>query len=202
MKLTVLDPKDPILRQATKPVSEKELKSPEIQQLIKAMLEFVYGSNKKGVRRNRFRLNTVGLSANQVGISKQICVVDLGIGHKSYSDVHALINPQITWSSKQSLERCEGCVNLPTIWGYVKRSQRVKVKSLDRSGNKIQLDLTGWPAILLQHEVGHLNGSLFIDKLSDPKKAHLVKDTELKEHKKLKRNWPHYIDVTDLVQKS
>jgi peptide deformylase len=142
---------------------------------------------------------TVGLSANQVGIKKRISIVDLAIGRKGYSDLYVLINPEITWFSKTMVENCEGCVNLPTIWGYVKRSKKIKVRALDRSGNELELTLNGWSAILLQHEIDHLNGKLFIDKLDDPKKAHLVEKDDYQKYKTQKKLWKKYIDVSDLI---
>jgi peptide deformylase len=91
---------------------------------------------------------------------------------------------------------------LPETWAYVERSKRVKIKAYDRSGNRIKLDLNGWPAILLQHEVDHLGGNLFIDRLTNPKKAHLVKGGELREYKKVKTNWNKFVDVSPLINKN
>jgi peptide deformylase len=201
MKLKIQDPRSPILRKPCLPLTLSELHSRKMQNIIEEMLEITYGRNNKGPERNTGKAMTVGLSANQVGIGKRISIVDLAIGRKSFSDIHVLVNPEILWKSKSLTERHEGCVNLPNIWGYVKRSQRVKVSALDRSGNKIQLDVHGWPAVLLQHEIGHLNGELFIDKLPDPTKAHLVSSKEYQAHKKAGKKWQKFIDVSSLVKK-
>jgi peptide deformylase len=200
MKLKILGSRSPILRKPCLPLTLIELHSRKFQNLLEGMLEIVYGRNNKGPDRNTNKAMTVGLSANQVGIAKRISIVDLAIGRKSYSDIHVLINPEIIWKSKSQIERREGCVNLPKIWGYTKRSKRVIVKALDRSGNKIQLDVKGWPAVLLQHEIGHLNGELFIDKLPDPTKAHLVLPRQYKANKKAGKNWQKFIDVSNLVR--
>lgn len=202
MSLEILAPADPRLRQPCLPISPTELRTKKTQQLIEDMLEIVYGKNNKGTNRDSNKAMTVGLSANQVGIDRRISIVDLAIARKGYSDIHVLINPEIIWRSKTLLDRSEGCVNLPHIWGYVKRSSRVIVQSLDRSGNRLQLDVDGWPAILLQHEIGHLNGELFIDYLEDPTKAHLIQEGEYKAAKKAKKNWDKFIDVSDLIRKS
>lgn len=197
----VLAPGDKLLRKSCLLVSPTELRTKIIQAEIEQMLDFVYGENNKGEERDKNRATTVGLSANQIGLPHRICVVDMAIGNKNFQDIQVLINPVITWSSKSVQEKAEGCVNISHTWGFIKRSARVKVSALDRSGNKLALDVVGWPAILLQHEVDHLNGILFIDRLEDPKRAHLVKDSEYKQYKKLKKGWPNYKDVSNLVIK-
>jgi peptide deformylase len=201
MSLSPLNAKNPILRKSCKSIQPSELRTKIVQDTINDMLDFVYAKNNKGKQRDANKPMRVGLSANQVGINKQISIVDLAIGRKSYNDVHVLINPKIIWKSKSTFERREGCVNLPKVWGYIKRSKRVKVTTIDRSGNKIEYDLSGWSAVLAQHEIDHLNGILFIDHLENPKKAHLVEPTEYKAHKKSKKNWNKFIDVSNLVQK-
>lgn len=199
MSLEVLELGNPILRQPCLQISPTELRTRKIQDLINKMLDIVYGRNNKGSTRHTNKPMTVGLSASQVGINKKISIVDLAIGRKSHNDIHVLINPEIIWKSKSTIERREGCVNLPTIWGYVKRSKRVIVRAVDRSGNRIKLDVSGWVAILLQHEIDHLNGNLFIDHLEDPTKAYLVLQGEYKAYKKAKKEWDKFIDVTHLI---
>lgn len=200
MNLLVLEPNHSILRSPCKIISKNELRKNSVQNEIEALIDFVYGNNNKGKTKSRRNATTVGLSANQVGIAKRISVVDLAIGRKGYSDIHVLINPEIIWASKSVIERCEGCVNLPTIWGYVQRSKRIKVKAFDRSGNEILLTVSGWPAILLQHEIDHLNGKLFIEKLPDPKKALFVEDNDYHEFKQKKSKWNKFIDVSDFIK--
>lgn len=199
MELIVLQPKHKILRTSCQALTKRDLRRTAVQKEIEAMIDFVYGNNNKGRGRNRNASMTVGLSANQVGIAKRISIVDLAIGKRGYSDIHVLINPEIVWQSQSVLENCEGCVNLPTIWGYVKRSRRVKVKALDRSGNELLLTLSGWPAILLQHEIDHLNGKLFVEKLPNPKKALLVEEGDYQEFKQKKKDWKKFIDVSGIV---
>jgi peptide deformylase len=201
MNLVVLDPKDSVLRSPCAVVPKRDLRRTSVQNEIEALIDFVYGNNNKGKNRKRNYAMTVGLSANQVGIGKRISVVDMAIGKKGYSDIQVLINPEIVWASKSFVEHCEGCVNLPTIWGYVKRSKRIKVSALDRSGNELLLTLSGWPAILLQHEIDHLQGTLFIDHLPNPKEALLVENGDYRSFKQQKKNWNKYKDVSDLIHK-
>lgn len=199
-KLYPLKPTDRLLRQIIQSISLRELHSKQPQSKIEDLLDFVYQSSNKGSQRDRTRPSTVGLSANQIGLDLSITIVDLGVGHKSYNDLHVLINPRITWSSKTIVERDEGCVNLEHIRGFVGRSARIKVEAYDRSGNKISLDVHGWPAILLQHEIDHSNGKLFIDKLKNPKKAHLVNDGQLLNYKRSRKAWDKFIDVSPLIK--
>ena len=199
MSFKPLEQGDPRLRQACKQLTKKELTQKNQQAEVSRLLEYVGGRGNKsvpGVSPDRTRPRVVGLSANQVGVMKRISIVDLAIGKRGYYDTFVLINPKIVWRSKSTLERVEGCVNFTTIWGKTKRSKTVKVEALDRSGNEISLKLTGWPAILLQHEVDHLNGHLFIDRLVDPERADLVAPSEFAAYKKTKEDWPKTIDVS------
>lgn len=200
VEFAVADPDSVVLRSATQDVGLAELRTKALQADIDQMLDFVYGKSNKGENRDNHKPTTVGLSANQVSLSKSIAIVDLAIGHKDFNDVHTLINPKIVWSSKTRVKRAEGCVNLDNIWGEVERPNRVKVEAYDRSGNKISLDLHGWPAALLQHEIDHLNGKLFIDRIDDPTKAHLVKKGEYTRYKKEHGHWQNLIDVSKLVR--
>jgi peptide deformylase len=200
MNTIILQPENPILRQQSQPITKAELRKSSVQNDIEYMLDFVYQRNEKGNKKQKTKPITVGLSANQIGLLKQISIVDLGIGKRIYSDIHVLINPEIIWHSTSTIERCEGCVNLPNIWGYIKRYKRIKIKAMDRSGNVMQLDLNGWPATLVQHEIDHLKGTLFIDHLQNPQHALLVEKKDYKKFKKDKKTWNKYIDVSHLIK--
>ena len=202
MLLQPLLESDPRLRVVCADLSKKQLSLKEQQVEIDALLNYVDGHGNKGVAtpQNKDQQSVVGLSANQVGLMKQICIVDLSIGHRGYHDLHALINPRITWRSKGTLMKNEGCVNFPTLRGLTLRARTIKVEALDRSGNEMTLKLTGWPAVLLQHEVDHLNGHLFIDRLLDPAKADLVPEGEYKNYRLQKNDWKRKIDVSSLIR--
>lgn len=199
MNLEALEPQNPLLRKPCQPVTRTELKTKKFQNMIESMLDMTYQQSNRGPKRDRNKHSIVGLSANQVGIDKRISIVDLAIGKNFFADIHVLINPEIIWKSRSTLERCEGCVNLPLIWGIVERSKRVKVKAIDRSGNNFIIDAHGWPAILLQHEIDHLNGTLFIDGVKNPTKALHVLPKDFKLFKKNWKSWKKFIDVSNLV---
>ncbi len=189
---------DKRLRTACDDVKRKELHSIKLQEKIDKLLDYVYGKNNKGQGSDKRKPMTIGLSANQVGIMKKISVLDFAIRRRTKSDVHVFLNPKILWHSKTITKCLEGCVNLPGIWGEVPRFKRVKIKALDRWGTEFVIDAKGWQAILLQHEIDHLNGILFIDHLEDSTKAHLVKQNQYKEYKKNHKTWKQFINVSKL----
>src|SRR5262249_45222580 len=83
------------------------------------------------------------------------------------------------------------------IWGVTHRAKSVRLKAMDRSGNELELKLSGWPAVLAQHEIDHLYGRLFIDRLPDPSKAHHVQKGQYMAYRRAKPgNWSEYIDVS------
>jgi len=113
----------------------------------------------------------VGLAANQVGVALQLAVIDLS-SRENEEQRHPLlviINPEIL-SVGGSITEEEGCLSIPDYSEKVKRAARVKVRAQDRTGNFFELEAEGLLAKALQHEIDHLNGLLFVDRLSQLKK--------------------------------
>jgi peptide deformylase len=203
MKLSTLKSDDPRLRTVCAALTPAQLRAKEQQTEIDGLLQYVGVRGNKAVPgevQDVAIQSVVGLSANQVGLMKQICIVDLSIGRKGYYDLHVLVNPKIVWRSKSTIAKNEGCVNFTTIRGITKRSRTVKIEALDRSGNEVALKLTGWPAVLLQHEIDHLNGHLFIDRLPDPTVADLVVPGEYQKYRKQSSTWKTKIDVSAIIK--
>lgn len=115
------------------------------------------------MRDTMYAYKGVGLAAPQIGVSKQVIVVDVGEGPVE------LINPEISDMDGSETDT-EGCLSVPGIMGEVSRAVRIRVKGLDRSGNKVDLQAEGFFARALQHEIDHLNGILFLDKAQNLKK--------------------------------
>ncbi len=115
----------------------------------------------------------VGLAANQVGVLQRVLVVDVpGDGEGAPSQRHALINPVITRrDGSQSGE--EGCLSIPGVWEDVTRARSVRVRAQDPAGAGVELTATGYLARALQHEIDHLDGVLFVDRLSPLKRQFL-----------------------------
>lgn len=136
-----------VLHRPTQPVDLKEL--PRLQALIDSMIETMH------------KRNGIGIAANQVGQNLSIAIVN----HEAWGgkvDL-AIINPSLTAAKKTKFFE-EGCLSVPGTFGWVKRAERVRVKAYDRQGKKLDIKAKGLLAHVLQHEVDHLNGTVFIDK--------------------------------------
>jgi peptide deformylase len=114
----------------------------------------------------------VGLAANQVGVPLQVAVIDIG-EHEDEGKKRplvVLINPEVL-SLEGTVVAEEGCLSVPDFTEKVKRAARIKVRAKDRTGKTFELEADGLMAKALQHEIDHLNGILFIDRLSPIKKS-------------------------------
>jgi len=148
---------DPVLREKTARVGTIDQ---SVQRLIDDMIETMHAAPG------------VGLAANQVGVSLQVAVIDLGDREEEDEPRHplvVLINPEFV-SMQGSVVAEEGCLSIPDFSEKVKRAARVKVRAQDRTGKPFELEAEGLMAKALQHEIDHLNGLLFIDRLSPLKK--------------------------------
>ncbi|WP_272701509.1 peptide deformylase [Desulfovibrio sp. Fe33] len=154
MKLEICTWPDDVLAAKAEPVGEI---TPELQELIENMVETMYESDG------------VGLAAPQVDKSIRLICVDQ-TGPKERGDLRVLINPEII-DSDGEVESEEGCLSCPEFNITVKRRQRVKVKALGREGEEISLDADGLLAIILQHEIDHLDGVTLADRAGRLKKA-------------------------------
>lgn len=155
---------DPILRKKTEKVTVFDS---ALKQVFEDMLETMYASNG------------LGLAANQVGISKSMLVLDASREDKTI--LYMLANPEIIEHSKEKTEFEEGCLSFPGINDKISRPSRVKVKAQEPDGREIIIDAEGLLAIVLQHEIDHLNGVIFIDRMTPIRK--MLHAKELKELK-------------------
>ena len=110
----------------------------------------------------------LGLAANQVGVTSDLFVIDVGI-EKEKRDPVIIINPVITASEEEVIAE-EGCLSIPEVFAQVKRSQHVEVKGYDLKGNELRYEAEGFLARAFQHEMDHLNGVLLWDNLSKVKR--------------------------------
>ena len=167
MILPIVQAGEPVLRQQARALSPQEVRSKEIQALISHMRETMRGAPG------------VGLAAPQIGISLQLAVIeDRKEYHKDVSaeqlklrerrpvPFHVVINPRIhSNDDDQTAEFFEGCLSLPGFFAVVPRSRDVRVECLDHRGNSKTIDASGWYARILQHEIDHLHGNLYIDRM-------------------------------------
>jgi peptide deformylase len=117
----------------------------------------------------------VGLAAPQVGVSEQLIVIEYAeeddphdSARPAKKKLYVLLNPEIVWASEDMVEGTEGCLSIPGWVGDVARHEAVAVKGLNRDGQKIKINADGWLARIFQHEIDHLNGVLYIDRLVSP----------------------------------
>lgn len=148
---------DPVLRAKTKRV---EAIDEQIQRLIEDMAETMYAAPG------------VGLAANQIGVPLQLAVIDISVSEEPQKkrQLVVLINPEMV-SMEGAVVSEEGCLSVPDFSEKVKRAARVKVRAQDRTGKAFELEAEGLMAKALQHEIDHLNGIVFIDRLSALKRS-------------------------------
>jgi peptide deformylase len=135
--------------------------TPEIQTLIDDMIQTMYAAPG------------IGLAAPQVGVPLRLFVVDLSLGHQS-RDLIVLVNPRFVEREGMQLEE-EGCLSLPGFNATVARPQRVLVAGRDRDGREQMVEGTGLLARAFQHEMDHLDGRLFVDRVRGVKRQAIVR---------------------------
>jgi peptide deformylase len=111
----------------------------------------------------------VGLAAIQVGLDKSLLVYDIAPAQEG-RQLNVLINPTILSKEGEIVSEDEGCLSVPDFRANVKRASRILVDAVDRDGNPLRIEAEGQLAIVLQHEIDHLNGTLFIDHISPLKR--------------------------------
>ncbi len=158
--LNIETPENPVLRARARPVVKFD---DELQQLIGDMIETMREANG------------VGLAAPQINRSLRLTVIetlpehdDEGNEMEGSRQLFVLVNPKITWRSTEMVDGIEGCLSIPGWVGEVARHQSIRVRAQDRHGKKISMRLKDWTARIVQHEVDHLDGVLFIDRLTAP----------------------------------
>jgi peptide deformylase len=166
VELEIVQTGNLVLRQKARPLGLAEITSKEIQKLIESM------------RKTMHDAPGVGLAAPQVGLSLQLAVIeDRQEYHKDVSveqlqererrpvPFHAIINPRIVETSGETAEFFEGCLSLSGFSALVPRARAVRVECLNERGKKKVIEASGWYARILQHEIDHLRGTLYIDRM-------------------------------------
>ena len=149
---------DPVLLRPTRPV---ETIDDELRQFVADMAETMNAAPG------------IGLAANQVGVSKRVCIVDLSAGQEE-GQLHVFINPEVIETEGQESDE-EGCLSFPGITFDVKRPERVVVRALDLDGETFEIEANGLFGRAIQHECEHLDGHVFIRNLSSLKRELIKK---------------------------
>ena len=176
---------DPVLKKKTEHIKEM---TPELRRFIKDLSETMYSSS-----------DGIGLAAPQVGESLRITVIDVdhinSEGKQSKKNLHVFINPEIEWESEGDVSYTEGCLSIPGVQGKVYRPESVKVRYRDKDFNEKIIEADGLLARCLQHEIDHLEGVLFVDRMSFANRAIIA--GKLSRLRKLSRQG---IDAEQLVK--
>jgi peptide deformylase len=155
----------PIVRYGTsvlqKPAATVTAFDADLQRLIDDMIDTMYAAPG------------IGLAATQVGVPLRVCVIDLSVGKRG-GELHVLVNPEFVERDGMQLEE-EGCLSMPGFTATVARPQRAVVKAQDRDGAERTIEGTGLLARALQHEIDHLDGVLFLDRLRGIKRDLIVR---------------------------
>ncbi|AEU38269.1 peptide deformylase [Granulicella mallensis] len=166
MRLKIVTVGEPVLRATSQMLSKEQILSPSIQNLIDYMRETVRDAPG------------VGLAAPQVGESLQLAVIeDKAEYHKNLTEAemkergraavpfHVLVNPVLEVRGESTATFFEGCLSLPGFTALVPRAKEVRVTGLDHRGEPRVIEASGWYARILQHEIDHLHGTLYIDRM-------------------------------------
>lgn len=166
MTLEIVQTGHPVLRQVARMMSAEEIRSAATQQLIVQMRDTMRAAPG------------VGLAAPQIGESLQLAVIEDRIDYikdasaeqlarlsRAPVDFHVIINPKLTLVGDETVEFFEGCLSVEGFGALVRRNFSVRVECLNERAEPIIIDAQGWYARILQHEIDHLNGTLYIDRM-------------------------------------
>lgn len=164
MTLPILQTGEPVLRQTARPLRPNEIRSHEIRDLIEEMKQTMYAAPG------------VGLAAPQIGRGIQLAVIEdreqymkdwtaeqLAERERKPVPFHVIINPRLTLIGDEQVEFFEGCLSVQGMMALVPRSRRVRVECLDENSKPRIIEASGWYARILQHEIDHLLGTLYLD---------------------------------------
>jgi peptide deformylase len=166
MLLKLLQVGEPVLRDRARPLTSEEILSSPIQELISSMHDTLRDAPG------------VGLAAPQVGLPIQLAIIedppeywtelsasDLAVRERTAVPFHVIINPRITVAGEPSVEFFEGCLSLDGFTALVPRSREITVECLDERAEPKSIRASGWYARILQHEIDHLNGTIYVDRM-------------------------------------
>lgn len=185
INLDLLPPSSQILNQVAEDVSVEEIRSHDIQALIDGMARIAHGEQGDAERKTM-----VGLAAPQVGVSKRVILVAAApVFSGAPGELQAYINPVIVAVSSTTEEDREGCYSTAKVCGIVERAFRVTIDAYDRHGNRVHESFEGFPARIFQHEIDHLDGIRFPDRITDDSKLHWVEPERYGEYRERWAEW-------------
>lgn len=185
-RLVFASPHDPVLKTSSAEVPVDQIGSKEIQGLIDEMLVIAQGDRSDVQKRVM-----VGLAAPQVGVAKRIILVDIGVdsSRQNLGTLHAYINPVILWKSDETEEGREGCFSTGHLHAIVPRALKVRISAYDQLGQKVVEEHEGFAARIFQHEIDHLDGIRFPDRIGPKGKLLWVEDDEYEDYRQHWKTW-------------
>lgn len=153
----------PTLREVAKPVTMEELHSAEFKQLLIDMYDTMKVEGG------------IGIAAPQINVSKQVTLIELPENNDRYGDLDGtplmvIINPEIKYLTEENQGFWEGCLSVPGLRGFVERPKKIQVDYINEHGDKKQIVAEDFLATVFQHELDHLFGKLYIDRITDTTK--------------------------------
>ncbi len=178
-------PDSAVLNLTAKEIVTGEITNKETQDLVDKLFRVAYG------RQGGAKYPTlVGLAAPQIGVSKRVVIIGLNaVGGGEQPELKEFINPEIIETSEELEEGREGCFSTSRVCGIVERAKKVKVRAYDRQGELFEHEFEGFPARIAQHEIDHLDGIRFPDRITDDKNLHWVEEKEFGDYRENWRNW-------------
>jgi peptide deformylase len=151
----------PVLREVARKLTREELATPGMQSFIDDLVETMHDANGAGI------------AANQVYEPIRVCVIEVRNNprypYKPNFPLTILVNPEVSPTTDDTFLNYEGCLSVPNLRGEVRRFTEVRVRAWDRHGKDVELEIRGLTAGTFQHELDHLDGKLFVDRVEDTK---------------------------------
>ncbi|MES2345387.1 MAG: HAD-IA family hydrolase [Chlamydiota bacterium] len=189
------DCNDPILDSSSRALTIEEILDPSMQRFFDAFFKFA-----RGEQSDKQSAVLVGLAAPQIGKALRVILVDVQAdGKGGVAELRLYINPEIMEISEEKETWYEACFSTGVVRGIVHRPSRVTIKALDRNGHEIQESHQGYVARIFQHEIDHLNGIRFPDRVDAGEMLHVVKSEDFYRYRNLGewRNWKNIIPQKD-----
>lgn len=179
---------DPVLRRPARLVTIDELASADCQRFIDDLVETMRDAGGAGI------------AANQVGDDRRICAIEIADNPRyPYKPPHPLtilVNPRMEWMSENAYWNNEGCLSVPNLRGDLHRAIEVVVAGLDRAGHPVEHRLRGLTAGTAQHELDHLDGRLFVDRVEDTTTLATWKEFELHQRERFVEHIRRVVEET------
>jgi peptide deformylase len=179
-------PESEVLNLIAEEIPVTEIPGEETQALIDKLFRAAHG------RQGDAKYPTlVGLAAPQIGVSKRVVIIGMNaVGGGEQPELKEFINPEIISKSDDAEDGREGCFSTSRVCGIVERAKKVTIRAYNRNGEQFEHEFEGFPARVAQHEIDHLDGVRFPDRITDDKNLHWVEEKEFGDYRKNWRNWP------------